>query len=154
MDTDSLICVIVWDENWIDGPCRGGFALDEHLLAIRTKILVSRELDGVAKLGVNQLPLLVGSVLVLYQGGQNNTNLGRSVRNDHAVMTVDSQKLCTVGKWLDRIFPSAHDIVLREIIGCKIEEGQFVVACLFEDFSPVCPLLRGGGPDVVLDEGL
>ena len=45
-----------------------------------------------------------------------------------------------------------HDIVFRVIHDCKVEEIQLVVACLFEDFAPMSPLVRSGISDVVMDK--
>ena len=52
------------------------------------------------------------------------------------------------------VTPRAHDIVFREIRDRKVEKIQLVIACLFEDFAPMSPLLRGGTSDVVLNKGL
>ena len=46
-----------------------------------------------------------------------------------------------MGKWTDCIgVRSGHDIVCREVLESKVEEGEFILASSFEDFTPLCPL--------------
>ena len=82
---------------------------------------------------------------------QSNTNLYGLVRNNY-ILAVGSEKGSVVSKGRDRVTPIVHDIVLRVISDCKVEEIMLVNACLSEDCTPMSPLFVGGTPNVVFNK--
>ena len=78
-------------------------------------------------------------------------NLHRLVQNNH-FSSDDSKEAHSVDEGMNCVTSHAHNIIYQEIHDCKVEKIKLIIACLFEDFAPMNPLLQGGISDVVMDK--